>query len=38
MKSTWTGGVKPFGKKSDEAIKFLKKLKILKKLVYGQWK
>ena len=35
MKSTWTGGVKPFGKKSDEAIKIFKEIKVLEKI--GVW-
>ena len=35
MKSTWTGGVKPFGKKSDEAIKIYNDIKELESL--GVW-
>tara|TARA_Y100001970_G_scaffold242889_1_gene307694 strand:- start:2389 stop:3075 length:687 start_codon:yes stop_codon:yes gene_type:complete len=35
MKSTWTGGVKPFGKKSDEAIKIYKDIKKLEEM--GAW-
>ena len=35
MKSTWTGGVKPFGKKSNEAIKIYNDIKQLEEL--GAW-
>ena len=35
MKSTWTGGVKPFGKKSEEAIKIYNDIKELERL--GVW-
>jgi 3-methyl-2-oxobutanoate hydroxymethyltransferase len=35
MKSTWTGGVKPFGKKSSEAIKIYNDIKELEKI--GAW-
>lgn len=35
MKSTWTGGVKPFGKKTDEAIKIYKDIKKLEEI--GAW-
>jgi 3-methyl-2-oxobutanoate hydroxymethyltransferase len=35
MKSTWTGGVKPFGKKSTEAITIYNQIKELENL--GAW-
>ena len=35
MKSTWTGGVKPFGKRSDEAIKLYNDIKELESM--GVW-
>jgi 3-methyl-2-oxobutanoate hydroxymethyltransferase len=35
MKSTWTGGVKPFGKKSNEAIKIYNDIKEIEKI--GAW-
>lgn len=35
MKSTWTGGVKPFGKKSSEAIKIYNDIKEIEKI--GAW-
>ena len=35
MKSTWTGGIKPFGKKSHEAIKIYNDIKELEKI--GAW-
>ena len=35
MRSTWTGGVKPFGKKSDEAIQIYKDMKELEGI--GAW-
>ena len=35
MKSTWTGGVKPFGKKSVEAIQIYKDIKQLEEI--GAW-
>ena len=35
MRSTWTGGVKPFGKKSNEAIKIYDNIKEIEKI--GAW-
>ena len=35
MRNTWTGGVKPFGKKSNEAIKIYKDIKELEEI--GAW-
>ena len=35
MKSTWTGGVKPFGKKSEEAVKIYNDIKELENI--GAW-
>ena len=35
MKSTWTGGVKPFGKKSEEAVKIFNDIKELENI--GAW-